>query len=39
VIKLICPTRQRKYFYARGWTGFCNREVICPSGYFVAASA
>src|SRR6266702_3374134 len=22
VVKVICPTEQRKYFFARGWTGF-----------------
>jgi len=28
VKSLICPTAQRKYFYAKGWTGFW---AICPS--------
>ena len=39
VIKMICPTVQQEYFSARDWTGFCNRQVICPSGCFVAAAA
>jgi hypothetical protein len=36
VMELICPTQQLEYFCARDWTGFCNRQVICPSRYFVA---
>jgi hypothetical protein len=26
-------------FLREGWTGFCNRKVIFPSGYFAATVA
>jgi hypothetical protein len=31
-LRLIWVSEKAKYFLRGGWTGFCAREVICPSG-------
>jgi hypothetical protein len=31
-LRLIWASEKAKYFCGRGWTGFCAREVICPTG-------
>jgi hypothetical protein len=32
VLAVICPTPKGEYFWRKGWTGFRNAKVICPSG-------
>src|ERR1700730_19209084 len=32
LVAVICPTAQAEYFFAKGWTGFRARRLICPSG-------
>jgi hypothetical protein len=32
-------SEKAKYFSRRGWTGFCARQVICPTGKSLAFSA
>jgi hypothetical protein len=32
IVRVIWVNREAIYFDAQDWTGFCNREVICPSG-------
>jgi hypothetical protein len=36
LVAVICPTAQAEYFYAKGWTGFRVRPLICPTGKSVA---
>jgi len=31
-LRLIRASEKAKYFLRGGWTGFCAREVICPTG-------
>jgi hypothetical protein len=38
-LRLIWVSEKAKYFLRRDWTGFCGREVICPSGNSLAFSA
>jgi hypothetical protein len=37
IVGVIWVNREAIYFDAQDWTGFCNREVICPPGNGIRA--